>query len=206
MDAESDPNGDAERAGTKRMWFYLFGQNGRYPDPSFEIKALAELSISGKDVYLNLSSRNDAPLKNAEVGETLYLCTRVRGQWLVHGETILTGVSVRGEVPESMSGLYSSSDSKHSWRPLGAVRIHASPKSEVDLGLPEGTLPATGQAHVVHVQSPQMPEHEREPQSATSALDRLTEVMDEAWDAGRLTPEAIEKAITGFRKAHPYGR
>jgi hypothetical protein len=190
-----------------RMWFYLFGKNGRYPEPSLEIKALAELSNSGKDVYLNLSARNDAPLKNAEVGEALYLCTRVRGQWLVHGETVLTGVSVRGEVPASMSGLYSSSGSEHWWRRLGAVRIHAIPKSEFDLGLPEGTLPAAGQAHVVHVQSPpDVPEREQEPQPATSPLDRLTDVMDEAWDAGRLTPDSIEKAITGFRKAHPYGR
>jgi hypothetical protein len=45
-----------------------------------------------------------------------------------------------------------------------------------------------------------------ESQPTTSALGRLTEVMDQAWDAGQLTPDAIEKAIMGFRKAHPYGR
>ena len=189
------------------MWFYLFRQNGNNPDPSLEIKALGELSIAGKDVYLKLSASSDAPLKNAEAGEILYLCTRVRGQWLVHAETVLTGLCVRGGVPESMSGLYRSTDSKHSWRRLGVVRIHAEPKSEVDLGLPEGTLPATGQAHVIHVKSSGgITEPQSAPQAIASPLDRLTEVMDQAWDAGQLTPEAIENAITGFRKAHPYGR
>ncbi len=189
------------------MWFYLFGSNGKYPDPSLEIKALAELSISGKDVYLKLSARNDAPLKNAEEGDTLYLCTRVEGRWLVHGETVLTGPPVRGGVPESMSCLYGSIDNRHWWRRLGAVRIHPTPKGEADLGLPEGTLPATGQAHVIRVHNPPDAMEPRLESKATSGpLGRLTEVMDQAWEAGHLTPEAIKKAIKGFRKAHPYGR
>ena len=168
---------------------------------------MAELSISGKDVYLKLSTRNDARLKKAKVGEILYLCTRVRGQWLVHGETVLTDLSLRGGIPESMSDLHRSTDSKHWWRRLGAVRIHARPKCEVDLGLPKGTLPAAGQTHVIHVKTPaEMVRPKPAPQPTTSRLDRLTEVMDQAWDSGRLTPEAIEKAIKGFRKAHPYGR
>ncbi len=37
-------------------------------------------------------------------------------------------------------------------------------------------------------------------------LARLTQVMDEAWEAGRLTPEHIEQSIRCFRKAHPYGK
>jgi hypothetical protein len=83
------------------MWFYLFGKNGKYPDPLFEIKALAELSNSGMEVYLK-------------------------------------------------------------------------------------------------------PEPGLVPQPARSQLARLTEVMDEAWEAGRLTPETIKTAIERFRKAHPY--
>jgi hypothetical protein len=189
------------------MWFYLFGRNGKYPDPSMEITALADLSITGKDVYLKLSARNDAPLKNAEEGETLYLCTRVGGRWFVHGETVLTGPPVRGGVPESMSCVYGSTEGRHWWRRLGAVRIHTIPKGERDLGLPNGTLPAKGQAHVIRVQAPATTtDLRRESQPMTGPLERLTEVMDQAWEAGQLTPEAIKNAIEGFRKAHPYGR
>jgi hypothetical protein len=189
------------------MWFYLFSKNGKYPDPSLEIKALAELSNSGKDVYLKLSARNDAPLKNAQEGETLYLCTRVRGRWFVHGETVVTGPPLRGGVPESISCLYGSTERRHWWRRLGEVHILQSPKGEVDLGLPEGTLPSAGRSHVIRVETHgKMTDPRPASQPTTSALGRLTEVMDQAWDAGQLTPDAIEKAIMGFRKAHPYGR
>jgi hypothetical protein len=189
------------------MWFYLFGKNGKYPDPLSEIKALAELDKLGKDVYLKLSTRNDAPLKNAEEGESVYLCTRVQGQWLVHGEAVVTGLPFRGGVPGSMSSLYDSTDEHHWWRRLGQVRLHPTPKGEVDLGLTRGTLPVAGQAYVIRVQTPgRGTELGPGPQPTSSPLARLTEVMDEAWEAGRLTPEAIQEAIERFRKAHPYGR
>jgi predicted HTH domain antitoxin len=44
------------------------------------------------------------------------------------------------------------------------------------------------------------------PPPKSGPLASLTEAMDEAWDAGRLTPEAIQEAIGRFRRAHPYGR
>jgi hypothetical protein len=80
------------------MWFYLFGKNGAFRNPLSEISALAELANSGKAVYLKLSARDDAPLKTACEGETVYLCTRIGGRWLVHGEAVLTGSPVRGGV------------------------------------------------------------------------------------------------------------
>jgi hypothetical protein len=87
------------------------------------------------------------------------------------------------------------------------VHILQTPKGEVDLGLPEGTLPTAGRSYVVRVEANgNMTDPRLESQPTTSALGRLTEVMDQAWDAGQLTPDAIEKAIMGFRKAHPYGR
>ena len=63
------------------MWFYLFASNEKYPDPESEIKSLAELDEGGERVYLKLSSRDDAPMKNAQEGETVYLCTRQDGRW-----------------------------------------------------------------------------------------------------------------------------
>jgi hypothetical protein len=189
------------------MWFYLFARNGKYPDPLLEIRALAELSNSGKDVYLKLSARNDAPLKNAKEGETVYLCTRVGGRWFVYGESVVAGLPQRGRVPESMRCLYASTDRQHWWRRLGPIHVHPNPKSEVDLGLVEGTLPAAGQAHVIRVQFPgTATEPSNGSQPTATPLARLTEVVDQAWDAGHLTPDAIKKAIKGFRKAHPYGR
>jgi len=55
------------------MWFYLFASNEKYPDPESEIKSLAGLDQGGERVYLKLSSRDDAPMKNAQEGETVYL-------------------------------------------------------------------------------------------------------------------------------------
>ncbi len=73
------------------MWFYLFGGNEKYPDPWTEIKSLADLNQVGDEVYLELSSRDDAPLINAREGDIVYLCTRDHGQWLVHGDALLSG-------------------------------------------------------------------------------------------------------------------
>jgi hypothetical protein len=68
-------------------------------------------------------------------------------------------------------------------------------------------LPTAGRSHVIRVETTgKMTVPRLESQPTTSALGRLTEVMDQAWEAGQLTPDAIEKAIMGFRKAHPYGR
>ena len=53
-----------------------------------------------------------------------------------------------------------------------------------------------GQAHVRRMQAPgKRKELGRVLQAASSPLARLTDVMDEAWEAGRLTPEAIHEAI-----------
>jgi hypothetical protein len=189
------------------MWFYLFGQNGSYPEPLSEIRALAKLDESGRGAYLKLSARDDAPLKNAREGDRVYLCTRDRGQWLVHGEAVVAGSPLRGGIPESMSSLYGAADEHRWWRRLADVRLHPTPKREADLGLPSGTLPAAGRAYVIRVRGPKdaaPPGAGAQPTS--SPLARLTEVMDDAWEAGRLTPEAIQEAIEHFRKAHPYGR
>ena len=69
-----------------RMWFYLFGRNDRYPDPTGEIDLLAKLDERGEEVFLKLSARDDAPLKNAVEGERVYLCTREEGRWSIRGE------------------------------------------------------------------------------------------------------------------------
>lgn len=189
------------------MWFYLFGKNENYPEPVSEIKKLAALDQAGELVYLKLSSRDDAPMKNAQEGETVYLSTRQHGLWRVHGAAILAGASERGETPDSMLSLYGASDRPHWWRRLEAVRLYEEPKFETELGLEEGTLPAEGQAHVVHVDKvPNGKAFKPTSDSSENRLARLTEVMDETWEAGNLTPEQIEQSIRRFRKAHPYGR
>src|SRR5208283_4169602 len=119
------------------MWFYLFGRNEKYPDPWAEIKSLADLNQVGDEVYLKLSSRDDAPLINAREGEFVYLCTRDHGQWLVHGDALLSGDAKRGETPESMASVYGASNSTYWWRRLHQVRLYPKPKGEVDLGLTE---------------------------------------------------------------------
>jgi len=189
------------------MWFYLFASNKKYPDPEFEIKSLAQLDEGGKPVYLKLSSRDDAPMKNAREGEIVYLCTRRDGRWLVHGDAVLVGDPERGGTPESLSSIYGSTDQPTWWRRLQSVTVYQEPKRETDLGLDEGTLPATGQAHVIHVEvagNGKPPGPVSTP--SLSPLARLTQIMDEAWEDGRLTPEQIEQAIWQFRRDHPYGR
>jgi hypothetical protein len=189
------------------MWFYLFGRNEKYPDPLAEIKSLADLSLAGDEVYLKLSSRDDASLKNAKEGEIVYLCTRDHGQWLVHGDAVLIGDPIRGETPESMSSVYGATHGASWWRRLHQVCLYPKPKGEVDLGLTEGTLPTASQAHVIHLPTSRDGIQPRStPNSTSNALARLTDVMDEAWDAGRLAPEQIDEAIRRFREVHPYGR
>jgi len=189
------------------MWFYLFASHEKYPEPESEIKSLAELDEGGERVYLKLSSRDDAPMKNAQEGEIVYLCTRRDGRWRVHGDAVLVGDPERGGTPESMSSIYGTTDQPNWWKRLQRVTLYQEPKGETDLGLDEGTLPATGQAHVIHVElvgNGKPPEPVSSP--SLSPLASLTQVMDEAWEAGRLTPEQIEQAIWQFRKDHPYGR
>jgi len=189
------------------MWFYLFGRNEKYPDPALEIKSLAELDRMGDPVYLKLSTRDDAPLKNAEEGDTVFLCTREQGRWVVHGDAVLVGDPIRGETPESMSSVYGNSGRRSWWRRLHPVSLYVRPKGEQDLGLAAGSLPATGQAHVVHVMdSGNGAQTVSGPNFAPSPLAKLTQVMDEAWEAGRLTPEEIDEAIRRHREVHPYDR
>ncbi len=189
------------------MWFYLFGRNEKYPDACAEIKSLADLDQVGGEVYLKLSSRDEARLKNAKEGEIVYLCTRAHGQWLVHGEAFLIGGPQHGETPESMASVYGATNSAYCWRRLHQVRLYPNPKGEVDLGLAEGTLPTAGQAHVIHLPTSCDGVQPRStPSSTSNPLARLTDVMDEAWEAGRLAPEEIAEAIRRFREVHPYGR
>lgn len=188
------------------MWFYLFANNEKYPDPRSEIKSLAELD-EDEQVFLKLSPRDDAPLKNAQAGETVYLCTREDGRWLVHGDAVLVGDPERGGTPESMSSIYGTTDRPNWWRRLNRVSLYQKPKGETDLGLDEGTLPVTGQAHVIQVEvagNGKPPGPVSDP--SQSPLARLSQLMDQAWEAGRLTPEQIEQAIRQSRKVHPYGR
>jgi len=136
-----------------------------------------------------------------------HLCTRQDGRWRVHGDAVLVGDPKRGGTPESMSSIYGTTDQPNWWKRLQRVTLYQEPKGETDLGLDEGTLPATGQAHVIHVElvgNGKPPEPVSSP--SLSPLASLTQVMDEAWEAGRLTPEQIEQAIWQFRKDHPYGR
>jgi len=189
------------------VWFYLFGRNDRYPDPAGEIDTLAKLDETGKDVYLKLSARDDAPLKNAAEGECVYLCTREGGRWTICGAAEVAGPPVRGATPPSMVPLYGAEGDRHWWRRLERIRKYESPRSAADLGLEEEVLPAVGQAHVIRIAgrlngtgtdrlSPESP----------SPLERLTAAMDAAWDEGRVTPEAVESAVRKFRADHPNGR
>jgi len=189
------------------MWFYLFASNKKYPDPEFEIKSLAQRDKGGELVYLKLSSRDDAPMKNAHEGEIVYLCTRRDGRWLVHGDAVLVGDPERGGTPGSISSIYGSIEQPTWWRRLQSVTVYQEPKGETDLGLDEGTLPSTGQAHVIHVEAagngkPSGPVSN----PSESALAKLTQIMDEAWEDGRLTPEKIEEAICQFSRASSWSQ
>jgi hypothetical protein len=189
------------------MWFYLFGRNDRYPEPTCEIDLLAKLDERGEEVFLKLSARDDAPLKNAVEGDRVYLCTREEGRWSIRGEAEVSGPPIRGATPPSMVPLYGPINRHHWWRRLERVRLYEEPRSAADLGLEEDTLPPAGQAHVIRVAERQngaaVGRLETEP---PSPLDRLTAVMDAAWDEGRVTDEAVDAAIRKFRAERPYGR
>jgi hypothetical protein len=190
-----------------RMWLYLFGRNDRYPDPTGEIDLLAELDERGEEVFLKLSARDDAPLKNAVEGERVYLCTREEGRWSIRGEAEVSGPPIRGATPPSMVPLYGLIDHHHWWRRLGRVRLYEEPRSAADLGLEEDTLPAVGQAHVIRVAGGRNGTAAgRLGGAPASPLDRLTAAMDAAWDEGRVTEEAIDAAVRKFRAERPYGR
>ncbi len=190
-----------------RVWFYLFGRNDRYPDPAGEIDTLAKLGEMGKPVFLKLSARDDAPLKNAAEGESVYLCTREGGRWAIRGEAEVTGPPLRGATPPSMVPLYGAVGDRHWWRRLERIHIYEAPRSAADLGLDEAVLPPVGQAHVIRVAGRPngngVGQLERE---APSPLDRLTAAMDTAWDEGQVTAEAIDAAVRKFRAERRYGR
>jgi hypothetical protein len=190
-----------------RMWFYLFGRSDRYPDPTGEIHLLAKLDERGEEVFLKLSARDDAPLKNAAEGERVYLCTREEGRWSIRGEAEVSGRPIRGATPPSMVPLYGPIDGRHWWRRLERVRLYEEPRSAADLGLEEGLLPPVGQAHVIRVAGRRNGTADGRLEGDTrSPLDRLTAAMDAAWDEGRVTDEAIDAAIRNFRAGRPYGR
>ena len=188
------------------MWFYLFGRNDRYPDPTGEIHLLAKLDERGEEVFLKLSARDDDPLKNAAEGERVYLCTREEGRWSIRGEAEVRGRPIRGATPPSMVPLYGPIDDRHWWRRLERVRLYEEPRSAADLGLEEGALPTVGQAHVIRVAGRRNGTPVgRLGGAPPSPLDRLTAAMDAAWDGGRVTDEALDAAIRNFRAGRPYG-
>jgi hypothetical protein len=186
------------------MWFYLFGMNDSYPDPIHEIHKLAEIAVGGGAAYLKLSPRHDAPMKRAAEGERVYLCTRRDGGWLIHAEAQIRDDAIRAATPAAMDSIYGESSRLHWWRRLDQIALFDRPKSESDLGLAEGTLPKRGQAHVIHHRG--MSNGSTLRREPVSPMERLTEVMDAAWDEGRLSPEAIELAVREHRRGHPYGR
>jgi hypothetical protein len=190
-----------------RMWFYLFERNDRYPEPTGEIDLLAKLDERGEEVFLRLSARDDAPLKDAAEADRVYLCTREEGRWTIRGEAEVNGPPIRGATPLSMVPLYGSIDARHWWRRLERVRIYEKPKSAADVGLEEDDLPAVGQAHVIRVAGRRNGTAFGRLEGETpSPLDRLSVAMDAAWDEGRVTDEAIDAAIRKFRADRPYGR
>lgn len=186
-------------------WYYIFAKNEEYPDPLAEIRALAEREEAGETPFLKLSDRDDAPLKGADEGEIVYLCTREHGRWSMHGQAVVVGLPQRGEVPGSVAAIYGPTGDRHWWRRLEGIQLYPEPKEASDLGLAEGSLPSSGRAHVVHVPATSNGAGQR-PAPTSDPLARLTEVMDAAWDEGRLTPNAIDEAVRDFRKSHPYGR
>lgn len=188
------------------MWFYLFASNSSYPDSSAEIDALAGLDRKGIATFLKLSPRDDAPLKGAREGELVYLCTREHGRWLVHGRAEIAERPFRGATPPAMIPIYGTTEG-HWWRRLARVQLFDEPMGETDLGLSEGTLPTKGQAHVIRSTGEANGEGSVDgPHGESSPLDRLTEIMDSAWERGELTPESIEAAVREFRERRPYGR
>jgi hypothetical protein len=189
------------------MWFYLFGGNDRYPDSTGEIHLLAKLDERGEEVFLKLSARDDAPLKDAAEGELVCLCTRAEGRWSIRGEAEVSGPPIRGAAPHSMIALHGPGDDRHWWRRLERIRLYAEPRSAADLGVEEGTLPPVGHAHVIRLAEEWNGTADGRLEGDThSPLDRLTAAMDAAWDDGRVTDEAIDAAIRNFRAARPYGR
>ena len=192
--------------GVVLVWFYLFGRNDRYPDPVAEIGTLARLDERGEPVFLRLSARDDAPLKNAVEGERVYLCTRSGGRWSIRGEADVIGEPIRGATPSSMVPLHGPVGGRHWWRRLGSVRLYEPPRSGADLGLDEELLPMAGQAHVIHVNARRDGVTADRLDESPSPLDRLTAAMDAAWVEGPMTAEEIDAAVRVFRAEHPYGR
>ncbi len=189
------------------MWFYLFGRNDRHPDPTSEIHLLAKLDERGEEVFLRFQARDDAPLKNAVEGERVYLCTREEGRWSIRGEAEVGGRPIRGATPPSMVTLYGSIGDRHWWRRLQRVRLYEEPRSAADLGFEEDILPPVGPAHVIRVAGRRNGTADGWLEGDTrSPLDRLTAAMDAAWDEGRVTEQAVDKAIRNFRAGRPYGR
>jgi hypothetical protein len=188
------------------MWFYLLLVKKTCPDPVDEIRALAELEQRGSTPYLKLSPRDDAPLKGAGEGEIVYFCTRKGGGWLIHGEATIEGPAFRGPVPEDMDSIYGRGPDRRWWRRLRHVRLYDPARTEADLGLRHGTLPKRGRAFAIHVDQPGPNHQVVSPTLSESkpALQSLTDLLDDAWDRGRLTPEAIDAVIKEFRARHPY--
>jgi hypothetical protein len=190
-----------------RVWFYLFARNDRYADPAGEIDTLAKLDEGGEDVFLKLSDRDDAPLRDAAEGECVYLCTREGGRWSIRGEAEVIGPPIRGAPPPSMVPLHGPVGDQHWWRRLERIQLYEAPKSAVALGLEEDVLPPAGQAQVIRVAGRRNGAEMGRPEEETPGpLDRLTAAMDAAWDEGRVTAEVIDAAVREFRAGHPYGR
>jgi hypothetical protein len=188
------------------LWFYLFSRSPRHPDPQREIVALAALGCGGEAVYLKLVDRPDPPLEKAAPGDRVYLCTREGGHWLVHGQADVAEEPFRGAAPSSMRTLYGASGEGHWWCRLSHLDRYEAPRPAGELGLREDALPAGGQAFVVRVEEPARSGSPPVVAEPDNPLARLTAIMDEAWDAGRVTPEAIEAAIRDHRARHPYVR
>lgn len=133
------------------MWLYLFTSNEIYPDSAEEIRSLAELAAGGREAFLKLSDRDDAPLKRAKAGERVLLCFRSEGIWKVQAEAQMAGPAIRGLTPASVFSIYGQTGDRHWWRALSEVRVFKAPIAPSNFGVEERFLPSSGRAYVIRV-------------------------------------------------------
>lgn len=183
------------------MWLYLLAKNENYPDPVAEILALAGLEAGGGTPYLELTDREDAPGKGAEVGEEILLCTREGGSWSIHAQARVARPATRRTPEAPVSAIHGPTD-RHRWS-LGVaeIRIFSPPRRGRDFGIDEAILPRNGRAHVLHIAHISSANGHK---MGSPGVDREVEEASGVGRVARIVRESSED-VTIDEKGHIYG-
>jgi predicted nuclease with RNAse H fold len=131
-------------------WLYLFTANKEYPDPLAEIAVLGALHEERPDepVFLLLAQKDAPPMKNAQPGEEILLCTRPRSWELRrHGTAVVAGEPQQWEEPPPrVRDLYGDRQGRF-FVPLSPIRLEQE-RSVEELTEEEQRSFARGEAYV----------------------------------------------------------